>query len=180
MKSEFKAKFLQHVLNKQKEDKGFTLIELLVVIIIIGILSAIALPSFLNQANKAKQSEAKQNVGSLNRAQQAYILENGDFATSVTLMGLGISTQTVNYTYGIKADGTTPYTAILNYAASLKNPLRHYAGRVWLGTVTETSESTSLATLCETIKPLAATPPLANDNQPIYCRLRYWLETVGS
>ncbi|MCX5963441.1 MAG: prepilin-type N-terminal cleavage/methylation domain-containing protein, partial [Cyanobacteria bacterium] len=65
MKSELKAKLLQHLVSK-KRDGGFTLIELLVVIIIIGILASIALPSFLNQANKAKQSEAKTYVGSMN------------------------------------------------------------------------------------------------------------------
>src|SRR4028118_514736 len=97
MKTEFKARFLQH-LNKKRQDKGFILIELLVVIIIIGILSAIALPSFLNQANKAKQSEAKQYIGSMNRSQQAVYAENGRFATSVGELNLGIKTTTQNYT----------------------------------------------------------------------------------
>lgn len=107
MKTELKAKFLQHILNKKKNEEGFTLIELLVVIIIIGILSAIALPSFLNQANKAKQVEAKTSVGALNRAQQAYYLENNQFADNDGFgkLGLGIKTQTENYVYAIKGGG---------------------------------------------------------------------------
>ena len=104
MKTEFKAKFLQHVAKKRKEE-GFTLIELLVVIIIIGILSAIALPSFLNQANKAKQSEAKQYIASLNKGQQAFFVENNAITTEVAKLGLGIKTSTQNYTYSI---GTVP------------------------------------------------------------------------
>ena len=38
-------------------EKGFTLVELMVVIVIVGILSAVALPSFLDQTNKAKATE---------------------------------------------------------------------------------------------------------------------------
>lgn len=100
MKSEFQAKFLSHLLKK-KDNQGFTLIELLVVIIIIGILSAIALPSFLNQASKAKQAEAKNYVGAVGRAQQAKRLEKGDFASDIAGLEIGIPTQTENYSYSI-------------------------------------------------------------------------------
>ncbi len=152
MKSEFQAKFLQHLAQK-REEKGFTLIELLVVIIIIGILSAIALPSFLNQANKAKESEAKQYVGSMNRTQQAYFLEKNTFSSDISLLGLGIKTQTTNYTYGIASPGAS---SAINYGQSQNTTtLRHYVGGVQVGQ-TAGNEATTLATLCQSTKPTSA------------------------
>ncbi|MBW4686217.1 MAG: type IV pilin-like G/H family protein [Komarekiella atlantica HA4396-MV6] len=157
MKTELKAKFLQHILDKKKGDEGFTLIELLVVIIIIGILSAIALPSFLNQANKAKQSEAKTYVGSMNRAQQAFYLEQNAFADNSKFgsLGLGIATLTSNYSYSISGGGTgTGSSQVSNQAATViaAAPLKTYMGNVGVTTQASTSEATTIAVLCESEK----------------------------
>jgi type IV pilus assembly protein PilA len=153
MKPDLQAKFLQHLNTKRKSDEGFTLIELLVVIIIIGILAAIALPSLLGQVNKARQAEAKNNIGTMNRAQQAYQLEFSEFASDIGLLGVGLRTQTENYNYDIAGDTAG---VILNRATSRKVTLKSYYGAVGTLLTTAgaaTSEVVTIAMACESIDP---------------------------
>lgn len=151
MKSQLKAKLLQHFAGK-KANGGFTLIELLVVIIIIGILSAIALPSFLNQANKARQSEAKTYIGSMNRAQQAYYLENSGFSDSIPLLGLGIASTTDNYTYEIDTTQGLDNGVTSQAQPAAGGSVKAYVGGVKIGSTAGTNEATTLAVLCEAVQ----------------------------
>jgi prepilin-type N-terminal cleavage/methylation domain-containing protein len=89
--------------NENPKEQGFTLIELLVVIIIIGLLAAIALPSFLSQADKARFAEAKAYIGTMSRLQQAYYLEKRTFTSNIGDLGLGVDTASSSYTYSALA-----------------------------------------------------------------------------
>ena len=124
------------------------MIELLVVIIIIGILAAIALPSFLNQTVKAKQSEAKTYIASINKTQQAYFTEKGTFAPSLTALSLGTPTATDNYSYGILGVNSDIDTIVAS--STLKPNLKAYIGRISTGSITAVSELYSNSIICET------------------------------
>ena len=96
------------LLNRKKGrnllQKGFTLVELMIVIVIVGILSAVALPNFLNQTKKAAATEASQQVSSVFRQAHTFVLENGslgtvdttceDYAGTLTTLAQG-----ANFTY---------------------------------------------------------------------------------
>jgi len=63
-----------------KRDRGFTLIELMIVVAIIGILAAIAIPNFMTYQAKARQSEAKVNLGGVFTTATSYFAENNTFS----------------------------------------------------------------------------------------------------
>ena len=135
MNNVFAAKLLQNLRNK-KGNKGFTLIELLVVVIIIGVLAAVALPNLLGQVGKARESEAKNVIGALNRAQQAYFTEKANFATSTTLLEVPTGGENY-YTFNVAAAG-------VQFADGIDNPqngTRDYIGAVAYNTTNRTFSS---------------------------------------
>ena len=109
----------------------------------------IALPSFLNQANKAKESEAKTYVGSMNRGQQAYFTENGGFSDTIGALGIGIEEATDNYTYATSevagvGSGSSGYSTGTPIPTDI---LRGFSGTVFLQGAGDSL--TSVAVLCD-------------------------------
>ena len=71
-------------IRRENGQGGFTLIELLVVIVIIGILLAIAVPSYLNFRQRAQASAAQANVRSAVPSAEAFFADNGTYANMTT------------------------------------------------------------------------------------------------
>jgi type IV pilus assembly protein PilA len=100
---------LSKMLNKK--SKGFTLIELMIVVAIIGILAAIAIPNFMSYQCKAKQSEAKSNLGTIRTAQEAYRAEFDHYDTSLSGIGFAGPQGDARYSYTIDSANATDFTA---------------------------------------------------------------------
>ena len=95
---------------------------------IVLILSPIAFPAFLSQANKAKQSEAKQYVASMNKGQQAVFTEKTSFASKIPDLGLGIKSETENYKYQIHQMSNN--SVVVAFAEPKNSHLKGYVGIV--------------------------------------------------
>jgi serine/threonine protein kinase len=121
----------------------------------IGFMFLLVSPLIMGPSSRAKQSEAKQYVGSMNRAQQGHFLEESHLTKNIGELGLGISTETKNYTYSIHAT----LLSSINYGVSRKSDLKSYVGGVFLGDAEETGKLTTFAVLCETTSTGTNRPP---------------------
>ncbi len=104
-----------------KNSSGFTLIELLVVVLIIGILSAVALPQYQKTVLKSRTAEAWTNMSALLKAGQVYCLENPS-ATYITREALSVDVEDSKYFgYSITGDCTSEGPFIVAHASYRKD-----------------------------------------------------------
>ena len=95
---------------QEENESGFTLIELLVVIIIIGILAAIAIPTFLNQRQKGWDAASKSALKNAATAQESYYTEANpsSYGTEAQIETEGFK-QTANITFTVVTNNATTY-----------------------------------------------------------------------
>ena len=133
------------LLNRKKGrnllEKGFTLVELMIVIVIVGVLSAVALPNFLNQTAKAKATECTTKMTSLLKQVQTDYQLDQDIDKAIRAI---VNTPTVG-------GAVTPTTAIATLAPALQDAIsRNSDGGLFLFTVaTPGTNDTQLQIKCK-------------------------------
>jgi type IV pilus assembly protein PilE len=91
-----------------KQMRGFTLLEVMIVAVIVGVLAAIALPSYNSYVKRTNRSQAKQFLEDIANRQEQYRLDQRAYTTTLGSTGLGLTTPTdvaLNYTFAADSSG---------------------------------------------------------------------------
>ena len=92
-----------------KMQKGFSLIELMIAVVIVGILAAVAFPSYQNYVVKGNRAAAQAFMVDVANREKQYLLDARTYATDLTALGMAAPTDvSKHYTISISAPAATP------------------------------------------------------------------------
>jgi type IV pilus assembly protein PilE len=99
--------------------RGVTLTELMIVVVIIGILTAVAYPSYRQYAAKAKRNEAKSALLQIATLQERHYLQNNEYTADMTNLGFPVSdnflTDSKSYIVDVTAASASAFSATATY-----------------------------------------------------------------
>lgn len=103
----------------RKYMRGVTLMELMIVVVIIGILTAVAYPSYRQYAAKAKRNEAKSCLLQIATLQERHYLANNTYTADMTNLGFGVATNYLtdsgSYRCSVTAANAVTFSATATY-----------------------------------------------------------------
>ncbi len=132
----------------KKQRLGFTLIELMIVVAVVGILAAIAYPSYRDSVRKGNRAEAITALHAISLAQEKWRANNATYGTLANVWGGVTTTEGGYYTLAISGNTGTAYTATATAVAG-KGQDQDKAGGV-------------------SCTPNIASPLTLNQNGPVY------------
>lgn len=91
---------------RARRHAGFTLVELMIVVVIVGILTSIAYPGYLDYTRRAKRAEAKALLSDITARQERFYFDNNTYTTTMTQLGFpagAVSSAEGRYTAAVAA-----------------------------------------------------------------------------
>ncbi len=126
-----------------------------------------------DQQRKVRQTEAKQYVSSMNKAQQAFYAEYATFSATIEKLGIGIKSETENYSYSIVLSNDKRFAQSM--ALAKIDGLKNYTGIVFLTKTSDGQYTSTQSRLCESTQPSKELPgtPTATNSPDIQCPSGY-------
>lgn len=170
IRREIIANFVQDIHRKNRRKSRYLRLFVLITLqfsITAGVVFGLILPTIKKMGTSPYESEAKQYVASMNRAQQSYFRDKNYFADYMGDLGLGIALETQSYIYSTH---TTSLYAF-NYAIPKKSHIKSFVGGVFIKfNNQDKSKLTTVAIFCESQSPGMKYPtPPALSNGVLEC-----------
>lgn len=129
-----------------KKNKGFTLLELLIAIAVIGIISSIAYPSYIDNISRANRSEAQRELLRLASLQEQYFIDHREYTADMTKLGIAVDPYITDS--GLYSIDTTVVGITYTLVATAKGSQITNDSSCLTLSVTDTGKKTAASTHC--------------------------------